>query len=43
MRDLEEHRKWIEAYHAGKLPSVEEMNLPAFQFDQAPYFVFDKQ
>ena len=41
MRELEDHRKWIEAFHAGELTPIEEMELPAFQFEQAPYFIFD--
>jgi hypothetical protein len=37
MRQLEERRKWIKAFHSGELPPSEEMDLPEFQFNAAPY------
>ncbi len=40
MRELEEHRKWIEAFNAGELPPRGEMELPEFRYDELPYFKF---
>jgi hypothetical protein len=42
MRQLEEHRKWIEAFNKGELPPIEEMDLPEFQLNAAPYFKFQQ-
>ena len=39
MRELEEHRKWIEAYNTGGLPPREEMELPEFQYGERPYLI----
>lgn len=38
MRELKEHRKWVEAFHAGELPPREEMELPEFRYNEQPYF-----
>lgn len=40
IRDLEEHRKWIEAFNADELPPREEMDLPEFRYEERPYFKF---
>jgi hypothetical protein len=41
MRELDEHGKWIEAYKKGELEPIEEMDLPAFAFEETPYLVLD--
>jgi hypothetical protein len=40
LREVQEHQKWIEAYHAGELPLREVMDLPEFQYNENPYFKF---
>lgn len=40
LREVQEHQKWVEAFHAGELPPREEMELPEFQFNERPYFKF---
>jgi hypothetical protein len=40
MREVQEHRQWVEAFHAGELPPREEMGYPEFQFNKQPYFKF---
>ncbi len=38
IREVEQHRKWIEAYNKGELPPFEEMDYPVFQLETRPYF-----
>lgn len=40
MREVLATSEWIKKYHAGELPSLEEMNYPAFDFEARPYLVF---
>jgi hypothetical protein len=42
MRESLEQTKWIQSYHNGELPKVEEMGLPKFQLDKIPYIVVYK-
>jgi hypothetical protein len=43
IRELDEHRKWIDAFNAGELPPQEEMGLPEFKFDKARRLMLEEQ